>query len=154
MERIKAWLPDGDAALIYTSVNRRYLTGFTSSLGYLFVTNQKAVLFVDGRYILAAKNVVNNCEVVHFSNIGEQLRNLAKSNGINKVHIEKDLTLLEFGQFKKMFSDIEVDFDSNLSEYIESLREIKTDYEIECIEKAQRIAERSFLETLNFFSAG
>ena len=85
MERIKSWLKPNEAALIYTSVNRKYLTGFTSSLGYLLVTNENSVLFVDGRYILAAKDVVKNCEVVWFKNIGEQLKDFADTNKISKI---------------------------------------------------------------------
>ena len=55
IEAIKNLLAEDTAALIYTPVSRHYLTDFESSLGYLFITKEKSVLFVDGRYIEAAK---------------------------------------------------------------------------------------------------
>ena len=58
MKRIADWLPDNTAALVFTEVNRQYLTGFRSSLGYLLISKNDSCLFVDGRYELAAKNTV------------------------------------------------------------------------------------------------
>ena len=47
---------DCDGALIVSETNRRYLTDFVSSLGYLFITREKAILLVDSRYEEAAKS--------------------------------------------------------------------------------------------------
>ena len=47
-----------DAILISTPENRRYLSGFTGSAGYLLVTPQRQVLFTDSRYTEQAGNPV------------------------------------------------------------------------------------------------
>ena len=61
--RLAALLPDeGDAALVLTPHNRRYLTGFPSSAGWLVVSRKGAWFFTDFRYIEAAKMRVNGAE--------------------------------------------------------------------------------------------
>ena len=35
---------------------RKWITGFNSSAGYVFITQDKAVLWTDGRYLVQAKN--------------------------------------------------------------------------------------------------
>ncbi len=154
MERIKLWLGESEAALVYTTVNRKYLTGFTSSLGYLLISQEKAVLLVDGRYYLAAKECAKNCDVVWFRSIGEQIKEFISSNNIKKVHVENSITLAELKSFQNILGTTEIITDSGLSEHIDGLREVKTEFEIECITKAQRIAEKSFEEVLNFIKAG
>jgi Xaa-Pro aminopeptidase len=52
-----------DAAIITSKYNRRYLTGFESSDGILFLTKDKAIYLVDFRYIEAARANITDCEV-------------------------------------------------------------------------------------------
>lgn len=52
-----------DAMLVFDRFNTRYLTGFKCSLSYLLVSGRGAVLYVDGRYIEAARAEVTHCEV-------------------------------------------------------------------------------------------
>jgi len=49
-----------DAMLFFSPENRFWLTDFRSSLGFLFVVEQKNYLFVDGRYITEAQKSINN----------------------------------------------------------------------------------------------
>lgn len=154
MERIKKWLQQHHAALIFTPVNRKYLTGFSSSLGFLFITGDGATLFVDGRYILSAKASVSSCSVELYGNIGSQLQELIKKHGINTVHVEDTLLLRTLDSINKMLDGAEVVTDSGLAAFIEELREVKTDKEVDCIVKAQRITESAFDEVLNFIRPG
>lgn len=154
MEKIKAWLNNDEAALVYTPVNRKYLTGFASSLGFLLVTKNDATLFVDGRYIIAAKQSAKNCRVELLDKIGEQLREIINKQNINKLHVEDTLTLRTVESFRKMLEGAEVLTDTGLAALVEELREVKTEAEIELITKAQRIAEKAFTETLPFIKPG
>jgi len=52
-----------DAVLFFSPENRFWLTDFHSSLGYLFVIEQKKYLFVDGRYITGAQKSISNKQV-------------------------------------------------------------------------------------------
>ncbi len=154
MERIKNWLSQTEGTIVYTEINRRYLTDFSSSLGYLLICKEKAVLLVDGRYILAAKEQVKNCDVLLLDNVKEQINQFFKSNCVKTVHIENSITVSCLDSFKSMLEGFDVTHTLGLTQFIEQLREIKTDFEIECITKAQRIAEKAFEETLNFIKPG
>ena len=154
MDRIKSWLQNNNAALIVTPINRRYFTGFESSLGYLFVTNKKAYLLVDGRYYIDAKQKVKNAEVVLLTKASEQLLSLVKKEGISTVFTENTLTVAEFERIKGFLFGIDILAEEKFTEYINDLRSVKTNEEIDSIISAQRIAEKAFLEVLNFVKPG
>ncbi len=48
-----------DCLLVTRIVNVRYLTGFTGSAGRAIVLAKRAVVFVDGRYTLQARDQVD-----------------------------------------------------------------------------------------------
>ena len=63
LSRFRAALAPGESAVVFSSVNRRYLTGFASSDGSLLVTPEGVTLFLDSRYfemaqIAKAKGVI------------------------------------------------------------------------------------------------
>ena len=154
MIRIAKLLNDTEAALIFTQVNRRYLTGFNSSLGYLFISKKDKVLFVDGRYFIAAKSTVSNCQVVLIDNISEQLNSLAKMCNIKTIFTENTISVAEFDCFSGLFKDVEVIANKKLTDEITTLRSVKTDDEIGKIISAQKTAEKAFIELLNFIKPG
>ncbi|MBO5745618.1 MAG: aminopeptidase P family protein [Clostridia bacterium] len=154
MIRLIDWLPENTAACIFTSVNRQYLTGFESSLGYLLVSKNDACLFVDGRYILAAKQAVKDCRVELFVSGLDNVKSFVKDNGIKTVFCEDSISVAQFNRFVGMFEGAEVTVDGGLQEKLTNLRKVKTDYEVECIIKAQRIAEKAFDDVLNYIKVG
>ena len=154
MKRLIDWLPQNAAACVFTSVNRQYLTGFESSLGYLMVSKNDACLFVDGRYILAAKQVVKNCRVELFESGLSNVKSFVRDNGIKTVFCEDSVSVAQFNRFVAMFDGAEVTVDGGLREKLTDLRMVKTDYEVECIIKAQRIAEKAFEDVLNYIKVG
>ena len=154
MIRIAKSLPENTAALVYTPINRHYLTGFESSLDFLLISKDDSCLFVDGRYILAAKRAVKNCRVELFTKISDSLNEFVNKNNIKTLFCEDTITVAELKRFKEMLPNVEVTADCGLRTDIETLRLTKSDYEVECIVKAQRIAEKAFQETLNFIKVG
>ena len=68
IQRIQDFLPDETtAALVTSDVNRRYLSGFSSSAGAILVTKNRSVLMLDFRYYEAATRCVEPpLEVVRF----------------------------------------------------------------------------------------
>ena len=134
IKNIKELLNDKEAALIFTPTARQYLSGFRSSLGYLFITKSQTVLFVDGRYIEAAETSV--------------------SKDIKVLLItETSVTVGDVNDFKKLF-DIPVCPSDALQQKIKDMRIIKTDDEVESIIKAQQITEKAFDDILNFIRPG
>ena len=154
MDNFKSILKDGTAALIITDVNRRYLTGFESSLGYLFVTENGAILLTDGRYYLAAKQSVKNAEVVLLTKLSEQLTEWVRENKIKTLLLESAVTVSVFNRIKGILSGVEVVADGSVDKRLAELRSVKTAEELQCIIAAQRIAEKAFLEVLNFIKIG
>lgn len=154
MKRLEAYLEKGTAALILTEVNRRYLTNFASSLGFLFVTSDTATLIVDGRYLLAAKSKVKTAEVILMERVSEQLGELVSRHGIKNVLTETSITVAELDRVKAMLEGTEVSADGALTDFLSELRSVKTEREVESIVSAQRIAEKAFSAVLNIIKPG
>lgn len=147
------FVTDKTAVLIFTPVNRRYLTGFSSSLGYLLLTANGNYLFADGRYIEAAQKQASNATVLLLGDIASQLNEIFKKQGIQKVLIEVENNISTLSYLKKAL-DVKVLASDALSSRLKVLRSIKTSSEVDCIISAQRIAEKAFDETLNFIKEG
>ncbi|MBR1483552.1 MAG: aminopeptidase P family protein [Ruminococcus sp.] len=145
------------AALITNEVNIGYFCGFFHSEGYLLVTAENTYLLVDFRYIEAAKRQANDCEVICFQKLSEELMSLLVKNTVQSVHIEQNsLTVARFLFFRDKFREkqIEVISDDQLDIAIGKSRVIKDDSEIKKIQTAQEIAEKAYLEMLNDVKIG
>ena len=119
------------------------------------LTVDKAVLFVDFRYFEKAKKTVQNMEVVLASNFFANIKELLETENIKKVLLETDFVNLDsFERMKNVFEGIEVSTDNSLSQTINSLRQIKSAEEIECIKKSQEITDNAFTHILNFIKEG
>ncbi len=141
------------AVLVSTPENRRYLSGFQSSLGYLLLTQNGNKLFVDGRYIEAAKNNAVGVEVVLLKQFLSQLNAELSAQKVSKLLIENEVPFSFFNLLKKNLS-VKVVPSKSLSDRLLTLRSVKKREELESITAAQRIAEKAFLETLNFIKTG
>lgn len=146
---------DGCAALIFSPHNRQYFTGFPSTDGILFVTKNAAVFLIDSRYIEAAKKESRDCEVVLLEDTTKQLRELAERFEVKAVGIEAfDLPVSMAEKFRAILNTVSFDFSNGLSETISRLRMIKSDYEVENMEKAQAITDAAFDHILGFIKPG
>jgi Xaa-Pro aminopeptidase len=153
LESVRKILTENQAALIYTPVSRLYLSGFQSSLGYLFITNKKAVLFVDGRYIEAAKKgSFEDVEVFLFTNISQQGKEFLGSE-IKTLLVETSNTVADVKGFERLFG-VNIIPSEELENSLKEARMVKTDCEIECVVKAQRMAEKAFDDVLGFIRPG
>ena len=59
-----------DAMLIASEENRRYLSGFTGTFGYVLLSQSEGWFFTDSRYTLQAREQVKDLKVVqleHFA---------------------------------------------------------------------------------------
>ncbi len=151
-------LPEkADAALIYSETNRRYFTGFASSLGYLLVTRTDAFLMVDSRYEEDAVRQVCVCHVVPFKKLSETLSDLITTNKLKNIMLEgSGFTLNEAEKTEKIFRSCGATAikSGELDDLIDRQRCIKTEDEIERMRKAQRITEEAFRETLGLIRYG
>ncbi|MBQ7834232.1 MAG: aminopeptidase P family protein [Ruminiclostridium sp.] len=155
-ERIAAELKDEThAALITGDISRRYVSGFSSSAGLVFVTKEKSYLIIDGRYFEKAEQQAKGCEVILLTDLRKQIYAIIEEHGIAVVSIEsKAMTVSELEDYKKLFNALIVDSSSWLSATLERMRIIKTEEEILKIEAAQRIAEAAFSKLITSIRVG
>lgn len=155
---LRALISDKKEALFLSNeVNIGYFTGFFHSEGYLVVTQDSVALLVDFRYFEAAQNKAHGCKVICFQKLSESLLDVLKSQQISFVIAEADnLSVSRFTFFKKLFSEHSIDLraDGSLDKKINEIRIIKDKSEIDKISKAQLIAEKAYLEMLNFLKPG
>lgn len=154
IERLFENLPeDVDSVLITSDINRRYFSGMKSSAGTIIAFREKAYLIIDFRYIEKARKTVKTLEVIEQKNLVSQISELLKKHNALNIAIEsKTMTVSELALWKSKLSKISIIDTDMLSNEIEHLRAIKDNSEIECIRKAQEIAEKAFEKILNFIS--
>ncbi len=152
---LNAVQPTGAQALLLTSeTNRRYATGFHSSAGAVYLSQNHAIFFTDFRYIEAAKNTVQHFEV-RLQQSGTSymslINDLIHEDQIKTIALEDDtLTHRAYCEWQeKLDADI-----VPLGDVISHLRAVKRPDELEHIIAAQRIAERAFLDVLDDIRPG
>ena len=146
---------ENDAVIITSPENRRYFPSFNSSDGYLVITKNEAVFFTDSRYIEAATNQIIACKSVLLKRVNETIAPYLKEKEIKNIYLETErLTVAELNNLKKAFDFCNVEAKEEVDEIINKLRAVKIDYEVECIKKAQKIAEDAFSHILTFIKEG
>ena len=86
-----------DGVLISAPENRRYLSGFSGSAGYLLITKAKAVLVTDSRYTEQATNQSPYFDVRQVHGGWGWLIDELKDSGIKKVGFEsQDMTVASY----------------------------------------------------------
>jgi len=142
-----------DAALITSGVNMRYYSGFTSPDGIFLVTHQSACLVTDFRYTIQAKAQTKGLsQVVEaiFAEQHDQIRKFLQADGCKRVAFEEQaMTVGEFKSYEAMPFEWLA-----LSAEITKSRLYKSAGEVESLQRAQLIADKSFLEWLGRVRAG
>ena len=91
-----------DALFISNTENRRYISGFESSAGYLLVTRHNAVICTDFRYIEQASQQAPGWRVDRIGGKPDWLANLVKELKIKVLGFEADdMTVETLDRFRK-----------------------------------------------------
>ena len=136
-----------DVLVVSQPENRRYLSGFTGSAGWLIVSQNSAYLAVDFRYIEQAKKESPNYEVIHVK--GDMLGWFPKflsELGLKKAGFEADH--ISFATSQKLLKTIKDD-GSHIeliptAGMVESIRAVKEPEEIQLITEAVKLADAAF----------
>jgi len=133
-----------DGILISQAENRRYLSGFDGSAGFLLITPKEKILATDFRYTAQAKNQAPGYELFSANDdIANWFPKLAAELRVKRLGFEaKDVS---FARHRQLY-DILNKGKSQLKlipveGMVESLRAIKEPEEIELITKAAEIAD-------------
>ena len=133
-----------DAMLIGSPPNRRYLSGFTGSDGWLLVTPQKAMLAVDFRYVEQASQESNAFETLHIKGgIAQWLPPLLRDLGVTNLGVEAEH--LSISTYQTICSIVKPENCllkiSPVKDMVETMRMVKESGEIALIQKAANIAD-------------
>ncbi|KUK32234.1 MAG: Creatinase/prolidase [Thermoanaerobacterales bacterium 50_218] len=142
-----------EAFLVSKPENRRYLSGFTGSSGFLLITPQEAVLLTDGRYEQQACQEAPDCRIlIYKGEFLEAFRETCSDLQIRELGFEKDhLTYYMFEQFEKNLAKVKL---RPLSGLVEGLRMVKDQEEIRLIQEAAVITCAAFWYLLGVLEEG
>ncbi len=158
IEQLRKAIRDSRSAILITDeINVGFFSGFNHSEGVYLLTQDKTYLFVDFRYYEAALSKAENCDVICFKNFTCDISDILLKCGINALFTESNnLTVSTFNRYKKAFEDKKITLicDDSIDKAVADIRIIKDETEFDKILTAQRIAEKSYLEVLNYLKVG
>ena len=134
-----------DAILISQAENRRYISGFTGSAGFLLVSERSAVLATDFRYIEQAKAQSPAFEVFHIrGELPQWFAELVTSIDAKRIGFEAaDVSFLSYRKLVASIGKREMIPTEGL---VESLRAVKDEGEMSLVRRAVGIADAAFEE--------
>ncbi|MDK2918451.1 MAG: Xaa-Pro aminopeptidase [Candidatus Petromonas sp.] len=140
-----------DGAVVYKPENRRYLSGFTGSSGYVVVTRDKNLFITDFRYVEQASKQCEGFEVLKHTE-DRTVYDILNELNVDKLGFEEEfVTFMQYEKFNNKLQDMEL---VPLKGIINKLRMIKSDDEIKKIEKAANIADEAFKHILDIIKPG
>ncbi len=136
-----------DAILITKADNRRYLSGFHGTAGYLIITDKQAILATDFRYTEQAKTEAPDFTIYRINgSLKDWLPGLLGNLKITRMGFEDNDITYSFhrllrGALKKTTGDIKL---VPTGELVLDIRSVKEPEEIGLIAKASRITDAVF----------
>ena len=151
LQRLRTLLAerDLDGALISNGENRRYLSGFTGSAGYLLISGGDAVLGTDFRYVEQAGAQAPEFRVERLAGAAAWLPDLAAAMGIRRIGFEsQDVTVYAHAAFRNALEDSDGDGVTlvETSDLVDGLRATKYDDERALLERAIEITDEAMDE--------
>ena len=140
-----------DSVLVLDELNQHYLSGFAFTDGFLLITQNKAYLVTDFRYYeMALKYANKSFEVLTPSD---------RTDFINKALSESSCKVVGF-EGGSVSYDVYRSYCEkhphlvfeNIGDTIELIRQIKTNDEIEKMQKAQDITDKAFSHILSIIN--
>lgn len=142
-----------DAMLITSGYNRRYLSGFTGSSGYVLVTGDESYLLTDFRYMTQAAEQVTGLKVVqHGPKFIDTVRELLPQSGSVRVGFEQDD--VTFSAYTAYAEALQPAVLVPVSKAVENLRMFKDEDELAVMQRAADLADATFSHILNVIKPG
>jgi Xaa-Pro aminopeptidase len=146
-----------DAIFVTQSENRRYLSGFDGSAGFLIISTKKAVLATDFRYTEQAVAEAPDFEILRIANnINDWFPGLISEMGIKKLGFEAgDVSFNFHRQLREALKKKKVSTDMiPVDGLVESVRAVKEPGEIELIKKAAAITDAAYESVVKIIRPG
>ncbi len=154
-EALRAAMAEQDlpAFLVTDAVNRRYLTGFTGSAGWLVVTAGADWLLVDGRYEEQAGEEARGCRVAGYRErreLYERLREIL--GGERRLGFEADAVSVALRDaLQEKLEGVDLTPARGL---VERLRAVKDGGEVAAIRRAVAVAEEAWRRVADLVAPG
>jgi len=143
-----------DCLWVTKAANRRYLTGFTGSAGWVLVPSSgRPVFMTDGRYTEQARHEVRGFQIlISRQDPRQQLANLLKQKGLEKLGFEdEEVSVAMWRQLKHLFPALKGHAATGA---VELARAEKTVDEITKIKHAAAITTRAYQSVLKKIKPG
>lgn len=144
-----------DAQLVFSPENRRYLSGFSGSSGFLLVGRERDQrwLFTDFRYTEQAEAEAPGYEVVrHGREVFGQIGEVARRHGMTRIGVEAHkVTVEQLRAMREQAPDIEW---RETAGVVERVRMVKSAEEIGHIRRAAAIAGEALTRVLADLAPG
>ncbi|AOZ91471.1 M24 family metallopeptidase [Paenibacillus crassostreae] len=143
-----------EAVFITSSINRRYLTGFTGSSGYVLVTLSNAYLLTDFRYMTQAQQQAKGFTVVeHGIRVIDNVKELLISSKIDQLGFEQDdVSYSAYSTYKEQLQP-EINL-VPVKGLVEQLRMFKDEEEMKIMQRAADLADDTFSYILGVVKPG
>ena len=139
-----------DAAFIEKDENCRYISGFTGSDSYLFLTADDCYLLTDSRYTEQAKEEAKGFTIIDYAGkLAKTVGELSAKHHVTRFGIEAGMTYKMYLSFDEVLPETDFVF-----VVPDTLRQIKSAEEIRLIEEACRISDLGFEKTVPYIKAG
>jgi len=153
-EKIQNIAAAGESYLITDASNVRYLSNFHGTNGQVFITRKKAYFLTDPRYFREAKkHLPKKMAAINVAkSFTESLNRIIAREKIKNVYFEeKSVTFQTYKNLTKKIGEVKL---KPRADIVENLRMIKNRGEILNLVKAQRIAEKVFMDIRKNLMAG
>lgn len=141
-----------EAILIQKPENRRYMTGFSGSAGFVLVSATASILLVDFRYVEQAQSEAPGFEVIKADRqFIDTLAEVVPARGLGRIGFESDaMSYKQYEDFSKRLAPaVLVPVDG-----VDRLRWVKDDDEIARITRAVEIADEAFTHIRSYLRPG
>ncbi|GHU89631.1 aminopeptidase [Clostridia bacterium] len=154
-EKLQKLCKPGEAILLTGEPNRFYAAGIHTSAGLALLSSDRAAFITDSRYIELAQKRLPDFEVrqqTREDTYYKHARELAEAWGVKELLFEEDVRTVA-GQ-EKWAKELPAAKWTHVGKRIAGVRDVKEDWEIERMTRAQRIAERALESVLKLIRVG
>lgn len=143
-----------EAVLISSLYNRRYLSGFTGSNAYLYISPNRKILLTDFRYLEQAAAQCPDFQIVEYRNAGltETLEKYLQADGVKLCGFEGNQMI--YAEYRLLTEKLPTVEWKSIDDTVEELRMLKTPEELVLLRKASQIGDQAFSHMLDFIKPG
>ncbi|MCD6452944.1 MAG: aminopeptidase P family protein [Dehalococcoidales bacterium] len=144
-----------DAILVSQAENRRYLSGFDGSDGYLLITPEDAILATDSRYLEQARNQTDYQLFPANGTMNSWLTELLTGLNLRGLGFETDISFSLYQRLSDILNRVSPQTQLiPIEGWIESLRSVKEAAEVKLITRAAAISDAAIEHIMDAIRPG